>query len=71
MKHAVMLPVLAALLFAGCVYESPLTEENKISVDAAVLGLWEEVKDGDGRMMILKYSDTEYLIHYPVGKDGY
>ena len=21
-------------------------------------------------MMILKYSDTEYLVHYPTGKDG-
>jgi len=39
-----------------------------------VLGLWEIVPD-DGkekkeRMMILKFSATEYIIHYPVGEDA-
>ena len=76
MKHVVMRPFLAALLLVGCVYESPLTLEHSISVDSAVLGLWEPIPDEgeepkqDERMMILKYSTTEYLIHYPVGKDG-
>jgi hypothetical protein len=41
-----------------------------------VLGLWEPIPEKGGesfkdeRMMILKYSDTEYLIHYPVEEDG-
>ena len=76
MKSVVMLPVLAALLLVGCVYEAPLTKEHKIPVDSAVLGLWEPIPDEgeepkqDERMMILKYSDTEYLVHYPLGKDG-
>ncbi len=83
MKHAVMLTVLTALLLAGCEYESPLTKEHNISVGSAVLGLWEPIPDeGEEpkqndwvprmfkRMMILKYSDTEYLIHDPVGKNG-
>jgi hypothetical protein len=75
-KHALMLSVLAALLLAGCQYESPLTKEHSISVGSAVLGLWEPIPDEgeepkqNARMMILKYSSTEYLIHYPVGKDG-
>ena len=39
-----------------------------------MLGLWEIVPD-DGkekkeRMMILKFSATEYIIHYPVGEDA-
>jgi hypothetical protein len=75
MKRVVML-VLVALFLVGCEYESPLTKEHSISVDSVVLGLWELVpekgKDPDQnqRMMILKYSGTEYLIHYPTGKDG-
>ncbi len=67
--------VVAVLLFAGC-YESPLTKEHSIAVDSAVLGLWEWIPDegeeanANERMMILKYSDTEYLIHYPIGDEG-
>lgn len=71
-----MLPVVVLLFFAGCKYEAPLTEEHSISIDQSVLGLWElvpdkgEQPDQNERMMILKYADTEYLIHYPIGKDG-
>ena len=68
---------IVGLLVAGCVYESPFTTEHNIAIDSAVLGLWEELKPDKGvepkedeQMMILKYSDTEYLIHYPTGKDG-
>lgn len=39
-----------------------------------MLGLWEIVpEDGNEkkeRMMILKFSETEYIIHYPVGEDA-
>jgi hypothetical protein len=69
MKRVVML-VLVALFLVGCEYESPLTKEHSISVDSAVLGLWEPVpekgKDADQnvRILILKYSGTEYLIHF-------
>lgn len=61
-------------LLAGCQYESPLTKEHHIAVDPAVLGVWKVVQNKEGqppqqeeRMIILKYSDTEYLIHYPPG----
>ncbi|MCU0857125.1 MAG: hypothetical protein MUC65_01810 [Pontiellaceae bacterium] len=71
-----MLFAIAGLLLVGCEYESPFTTEHSIVIDSAVLGLWEpkpdegkEPKEGE-RMMILKYSDTEYLIHYPAGEDG-
>ena len=76
MKVIVMLLVATVLFFVGCVYESPLTKEHTISIDSSVLGRWElipdegEKPDPDERMMILKFSDTEYLIHYPIGKDG-
>ena len=76
MKCKLALLTIAALLITGCEYESPLTKEHNIAVDSAVLGLWEAIPDKgeepkqNERMMILKYSGTEYLIHYPVGKDG-
>lgn len=77
MKAVALLMIIAGLLAAGCVYQAPLTDEHKIPVDPAVLGLWESVPDGDGasdtdreRMIVLKYSGTEYLVHYPTGKDG-
>lgn len=65
--------VTAILLLVGCEYESPLTKEHNIAVDPAVLGVWEPIQvtddkaKQDERMIILKYSDTEYLIHYPSG----
>ena len=76
MKYTVMLTFLVVLLFTSCEYESPLTKEHKISVDTAVVGLWEPIPEKgeqpnqNERTMILQYSDTEYLIHYPVGKNG-
>ncbi len=76
MKHALLSPVLAALLLAACQYESPLGAARDISIDTAVLGLWEAIGDEgkapkkNDRLMILKFSDSEYLLHYPVGNDG-
>jgi len=75
MKCKLALLIVAILLITGCEYESPLTKKHNIAVDSAVLGLWETIPDKgeepkqNERMMILKYSGTEYLIHYPVRKD--
>ena len=61
------------LLIVGCEYESPLTEEHNIPVDSSIQGLWVAVpdpgekQDSETRMLVLKYSDTEYLIQYPDG----
>jgi hypothetical protein len=76
MKHAIMLSALVAILLVGCEYEAPLTKEHSVAVDPAVLGVWESIPDegeeteSAERMVILKYSDTEYMVHYPVGADG-
>ena len=72
MRRIEVLLIVTVLFLAGCKYEKPLTKEHAIPVDSSVLGLWEPQRDereepGDERMMILKYSDTEYLIHYPPG----
>jgi hypothetical protein len=80
MKHAIMSVIAVAIIlsFAGCQYFAPVSEEHTIAIDPSIIGLWEEVPEGDkppdpaGRMLILKYSDTEYLVHYPIRKDdGY
>jgi hypothetical protein len=73
MRCVALLLIVTFLFLAGCKYETPLTKEHAIPVDSSVLGLWEpqpgerEDSGADERMMILKYSDTEYLIHYPPG----
>lgn len=78
MKYkALFLAVFAFYVFAGCEYENPLTNEHKIPVDSAVLGLWETPPDNGGnagsseKMLILKYSETEYLVHYPIGDEAF
>jgi hypothetical protein len=64
-------------VFSGCEYESPLTNKHKIPVDQAVLGLWEtvpeknEAKGSSEKILILKNSNTEYLVHYPIGDDAF
>jgi hypothetical protein len=75
MKSVVMFLALTVLLLVGCEYDSPLTKEHSIAVDSAVLGLWEpipaegEEPKQDLRMAILKFSDTEYLVHYSIWED--
>jgi hypothetical protein len=76
MKARSLTLIAALLVFAGCQYDSPLTDEHSVSIDRALLGVWEEIPD-DGasldelnRMVVLKFSETEYLVHYPVKKNG-
>ena len=76
MKYGVSFFIVVMLVIVGCDYQAPLTADHTVSIDQSVLGLWEEVPKGDKppnpdeRMLILRFSDTEYLIHYPTGKDG-
>lgn len=76
MKPAAILTAVAALAFSACQYEVPLVAEHTIPIDPAVIGLWEAVPEGvkkpdaDKRMLILKFSDTEYLVRHPLGKEG-
>jgi len=81
MKFAQFIPAITALLVTGCVYEYPLTTEHNIPIDPAILGLWKFIPDEsdepeppeerkepepDELMMILKFSDTEYMIQFMV-----
>lgn len=64
------------LLVSGCKYEAPLAVEHSIPIDPALLGVWEAIPEGDEkpdpeqRIVILRYSDTEYLVHYPAAGKG-
>lgn len=71
MKHMYTLITAFTFLLGGCQFESPLTSEHRIVIDPAVLGLWELEQDSghtgrNEQVMILKFSDTEYLVHYPI-----
>jgi len=84
MKLKLFFMIALFFLFAGCEYETSLTDEHKIPVDKAVLGLWDavpekgrvsdpkdRVSDSKERLIVLKYTDTEYLVHYPTGNEGF
>ncbi|CAN5319874.1 hypothetical protein BH23VER1_BH23VER1_31650 [soil metagenome] len=63
-----------ALLLSNCKFEAPLVAEDSVPIDPKVLGLWELIPDeGDDpeRMMVLPFSRTEYLIHYPIGERAF
>lgn len=73
-----LMPVFLAAttaLLSGCEYEAPLSEEHSISLDPSILGLWEEVprhgtNSSPEQILVLPYSDTQYLIQYPVRDDA-
>jgi hypothetical protein len=75
MKHFLLFFVVL-LCVAACVYLEPLSEKQNIPIDPALLGLWEPVpeknepKPSGEWILALKYSDTEYMIHYKTGSDS-
>jgi len=57
-------------LSVGCQYQVPLADKQDIPVDPSVIGLWEEASEPSNRMLVVKYTDTDYLIQYPTGTNG-
>ena len=76
MKHFLPFIVFLLLFVAACEYQEPLSEKQNIRIDQALLGLWEPVpeknepKPSGEWILALKYSDTEYIIHYQTGTDS-
>jgi hypothetical protein len=71
MKDFLLLLAVLLLCSAGCQYHEPLSEIQNIPIDQAWLGHWDLVDEKDESqlsagewILVLKYSDTEYLIHY-------
>lgn len=67
MKRTLFFLAIVSLILAGCRYVAPLTAQHTIPVDPALLGLWDKVDQNgehpDERLLILKFSKTEYLIY--------
>jgi hypothetical protein len=60
------------LVAAGCDFTVPISQQHTVAVDGAVLGLWETQSDGGKveRLLVLKLSETEYVVQYPLGADA-
>jgi hypothetical protein len=69
MNYVARFLVVTVSCLAGYAYDAPLTQEHSILVDSSILGLWEWAPDNP--VLILKYSDTEYLIRYELLGDVY
>ena len=56
------------LFLTSCEYKAPLVKENKIPVEKALLGNWEFINEKNNEekvsLLFLKFSETEYLLHY-------
>lgn len=66
--------LLLLLTLSGCSYEAPLEKDNKIKIDPALLGRWELIDSNSStivQLLILKFSDSEYLINYREDQSGY
>lgn len=73
MRYSILVSIVAAVFLAACEYDAPLTRDHTIPIDRAVLGVWEEVREGGepgDRALILPFSETEYLVEYPMEKDS-
>ena len=85
MKQLLAIATVATVfLGTGCIYNEPLVEIDSHPINPSFLGLWEEVPKNDkttdrDRLLVFKYSDTEYLVlydeelyfrGYPVRPDG-
>lgn len=61
-------PALLGVLLAGaCVYDVPVTTDHAIPIDEAILGAWVSVPEGNDdpvQTRILRFSETEYVVHY-------
>ncbi|MEN8007342.1 MAG: hypothetical protein ABFS42_10030 [Candidatus Krumholzibacteriota bacterium] len=76
MRNLILPITIVIILTTGCVHEAPLTKEHTLAIDPALLGLWELVPGeakGDpdeDRMVVMRWSDTEYLVQLPLGAEG-
>ncbi|MCP5003227.1 MAG: hypothetical protein GY941_04640 [Planctomycetes bacterium] len=65
MKRTAILLAVLVLFLAGC-YDYPITKEHTIPIDPSLIGAWMHLNgkelDHDNRVVVLKFSKTEYLI---------
>ena len=61
--------LLVCVAFAGCDYTVPLVNTPSLDIDNAVVGLWQQAKDGGQteNLLVLPLGKQEYLVSYPAG----
>lgn len=67
MKKLILLFLLGIPLLVACVFDVPVTTGHVIEIDEAVLGPWISVPEGEDepvQIRILRFSETEYVLHY-------
>lgn len=64
---------LLAFAIVGCTYDAPLSGPQSRPVDSQLFGVWraidEDADEPPTTMIVLPFSSTEYLIHYPTATD--
>ena len=59
------------LFIAGCIYEKPFANPDNSPIDEKLLGCWKYSDNNKDKssieMLVMKYSDTEYLVRYVTG----
>ena len=76
MKKISLAALIFIILLSGCKYEVPVMENTQIPIDENILGLWQlvaeqgEDPDPAEKILVLKYSDSEYLIKYPADENA-
>lgn len=76
MKRLLLLLAILLIFVAACEYQNPLSENQNVPIDPALLGLWVPSPDNNEPpppnewILALKYSDTEYMIQYQTGSDS-
>ena len=67
MKRITWVLFTGIFFLAACDYDVPLVAEHNIPIDHAILGTWEfipdQTDDDEYQLRILKFSETEYLVH--------
>lgn len=72
-RIANLLMVSVALVLAGCLYEAPFVAKADVKIDRGMVGAWMEKVDSGkpaNRIVVLPFSENEYLIHYPTEGNG-
>lgn len=67
MKKLILLFLLGIPLLVACVFDVPVTTDRVIAIDEAILGPWQSVPEGKDEpvdIRILRFSETEYVLHY-------
>jgi hypothetical protein len=72
-RMSCFLTAFLALFLGSCIYEVPFVETASVKIDKELTGAWDEkVEEGKTpqRIVVLPFSETEYLSHYPADEGG-